>query len=49
MVNLQAPAGWQSLPYTENTEGYEISEETSPMGNATPTMVMAEGVLEKEL
>ncbi len=49
MVNLQAPAGWQSLPYTENTEGYEISEETSPMGNATPTMVMAKGVLEKEL
>jgi hypothetical protein len=45
MVDMQSPAGWQPLPYTENAEGYEISEEKSPQGNSTPTMVMAAGVL----
>jgi anti-sigma-K factor RskA len=46
MVQLNAVAGWQPLPYVENVEAYAISEEENPQGNPTPTVVIAVGKLE---
>ena len=46
MVRLDAPAGWQPLPYIENAKSYAISEELNPNGNPTPTTVIAIGNLE---
>jgi anti-sigma-K factor RskA len=46
MVELNAIAGWQPLPYIENATAYAISEENNPQGNATPTLVIAMGQLE---
>jgi anti-sigma-K factor RskA len=45
MVQLNAIAGWQPLPYVENAQAYAISEETNPTGNPTPTVVIAVGAL----
>ncbi len=43
MVRLDAPAGWQPLPYIEGAATYAISEEASPQGNSVPTLVIAIG------
>ncbi len=43
MVRMDAPAGWQPLQYVEGAVTYAISEEESPQGNPTPTLVIAHG------
>ena len=43
MVDLQAVAGWQNLPYLENAAALAISQEDNPGGNATPTEVVMVG------
>lgn len=45
MVDLNAPAGWQPLPFKEHVKTYIISLEKSPQGNKWPTYEMAEGDL----
>ena len=46
MVRLDAPEGWQPLPYIENAKAYAISEEPNPEGNPKPTLVIAVGSLD---
>lgn len=43
MVQMNAIAGWQPLPYTENAQVYAISEEKNPQGNPKPTIIIALG------
>ncbi len=43
MVRLDAPAGWQPLPYIEGAVKYAISEEPGPQESPSPTLVIAIG------
>ena len=45
MVQMDAIGGWQPLKYIDGAEAYAISEESSPQGNPTPTLVIAIGKL----
>lgn len=43
MVDLQATAGWQTIPCRENAVALAISLEDNPLGNAAPTAVFMVG------